>query len=108
MYASVVKIKKVTRFDCQMAIQKHISATACSTSEFNDAWDTAFSGMETIHALKFHKERLADELAVIIANNVGGGTADIFHQSATEHKVAWEERVRTAKEIVLLALEEVF
>lgn len=108
MYASVVKIKKVTRFDCQMAIQKNISAAACSTAEFNEVWDAVFSGMETIHALKFHKERLADELAVIIANNVGGDTADIFHQSATEHKVAWEERVRTAKEIALLALEEVF
>lgn len=108
MYTSVVKVHKVNRRDCQLAIEKHISLAACNTADFNEAWDTAFSGMETIHSTKFNKERLADELAVVIANNVGGGTADIFHQTAAEHEASWKERIRIAKELVLLALEEVF
>lgn len=108
MYTSVVRVHKVNRRDCGMAIQKHISLAACNAADFNEVWGDIFRGAETINSTKFNKERLAEELAVVIADNVGGGVSAMFHQNAAEHMAAWEERIRIAKELVLLALEEVF
>ena len=95
----------LTRENCQLAIQNHISHNACSPVEFREVWDTTFRSATVVNNSRWTREQLAKNLAVVIANNVGSGVDGILRQTGLEQAFAFEERTRIAESIVTRVLE---
>lgn len=94
----------LTRENCQLAIQDHISHNACSSAEFREVWNATFRSATVVNNLRWTREQLAKNLAVVIANNVGSGVDGILRQTGAEQAIAFEERTRIAESIVTCVL----
>ena len=88
-----------------MAIQNHISHNACSPTEFREVWNATFRSAAVVNNLRWAREQLARNLAVVIANNVGSGADGILRQTGVEQAIAFEKRTRIAESIVTCVLE---